>query len=93
MKTLNRVLVAGSLMACLLAASSGTPQASGIKSTGDDHETKPQASAFPLDSLDGLEVQSIKEDGANPVKTKAEVATYRGHHAVRIVNDGGLRAC
>jgi Domain of Unknown Function (DUF1080) len=90
MKILTSILVAGALLACLLAASAGTPQASGIKNAGDDRQAKMQASAFPLDSLDGLEVKSIKEDGADPVKTKADVATYRGRRAVRIVNVDGL---
>jgi hypothetical protein len=92
MKKSKKASIVGSMLACLLAASGATPQASGIKNTGDDHETKTQASTMPLDSPDGLEVQSIREDGVDPVKTKAEVGTYRGRHAVRIVNEDGLTA-
>jgi Domain of Unknown Function (DUF1080) len=90
MKRLQQALVAGSVLACLLGASRRALQASGIKTDGDDHETKMQVSTFSLDSLDGLEVKSVKEDGVDPVKTKADVATYRGRRAVRIVNDDGL---
>jgi hypothetical protein len=49
-------------------------------------------SRIALDSMDGLEVQSIREDGVDPVKTHADVATYRNRRAVRVVNDDGLTA-
>jgi hypothetical protein len=92
MKKLKKASIAGAALACLLAVSGEARQASGVKSVGDDHDSKLQASTIPLDSLDGLEVQSIQEDGVDPVKTKAEVATYRGRRAVRIVNNDGLTA-
>jgi hypothetical protein len=90
MKKSKNASIVTSVLACLLAASGVTPQASGIKNTVDDHQTKMQVSTMPLDSLDGLEVQSVREDGVDSVKTKAEVGTYRGRRAVRIVNDDGL---
>jgi 3-keto-disaccharide hydrolase len=90
MKRSQQALVAGSVLACLISAWGRASQASGIKMDRDGHETKMQVSTFPLDSLDGLEVKSVKEDGMYPVKTKADVATYRGRRAVRIVNDDGL---
>jgi hypothetical protein len=37
-------------------------------------------------------VRSLREDGVDPVKTKADVASYRGRRAVRIVNEDGLTA-
>jgi len=92
MKRLKQALIAGSALACLLSASGRALQASGIKTDGDDGKKTMQGLAFPLDSLDGLEVKSIKEDGVDPVKTKSDVATYRGRRAVRIVNDDGLTA-
>jgi hypothetical protein len=92
MKKSKRASIAGSVLACLLVASEAIPKASGIKNTVDDYETKIQVLAMALDSLDGLEVQSIREDGVDPVKTKAEVRTYRGRRAVRIVNEDGLTA-
>jgi hypothetical protein len=92
MKKSKRVSIVGSALAYLLAASGATPQASGIKNTLDDHENKKQILTMPLDSLDGVEVQSIREDGVDPVKTKAEVGSYRGRRAVRIVNEDGLTA-
>ena len=50
------------------------------------------SSIFPLDSMDGLEVHTITLNGAKPVKTTAEVASYAGRRAARIVNDDGLTA-
>jgi hypothetical protein len=90
MKNSKRGLIAGSVLACLSAVSGAIPQASGAKNSVDDDENRKQILTMPLDSLDGLEVQSIREDGVDPVKTKAEVGTYRGRRAVRIVNEDGL---
>ena len=92
MTKLQRVLVAGPMLAFLIAAGGRTLGASAANNTGDERTNKEQASTLPLNSLDGLEVQSIREDGVDPVKTKADVATYRGRRAVRVVNDDGLTA-
>jgi hypothetical protein len=92
MKTSKQVLMTGALLAFLLAAGSATPRASGVKRAADAGEIKTQPFALPLDSLDGLEVQSIQEDGVDPVKTKSEVSTYRGRRAVHVVNEDGLNA-
>jgi len=54
--------------------------------------SEPSRKILPLDSLDGLEIRRIQEDGVDPVKTTVEVATYRGRRAVRMVNDDGLTA-
>ena len=89
MKRLKQALVAGPVWACLLCASGSALQAAGVKTDGDGREIKMQLSPLALDSLDGLEIKSVKEDGVDPVKTKADVATYRGRRAVRIVNDDG----
>jgi Domain of Unknown Function (DUF1080) len=90
MTKLQKVLVTAPMLAFLLAAGGRTFGASATNSTRDEPTNNEQESTLPLNSLDGLEVQSIKEDGAYPVKTKAEVATYRGRRALRIVNDDGL---
>lgn len=92
MRKLKKALVAGPVLACLLTVNGETLQASGMKNPGDDHEGKMQVSTLSLDSLAGLEVKSVKEDGVDPVKTKADVATYGGRRAMRIVNDDGLTA-
>lgn len=92
MKRLKQALVAGPILAWLVCAGGSALQASGITTDGDDGEIKMQVSTFSLDSLDALEVKSVKEDGVDPVKTKADVATYRGRRAVRVVNDGGRTA-
>jgi hypothetical protein len=92
MTKLRKVLVASTVLASFLAVGRETLQASDTKTTGDDHETKMQVSTLALNSMEGLEVQSIKEDGVDPVKTKVEIATYRGRRALRIVNEDGLTA-
>jgi len=75
------------VLVCLLLA--GSAQTSSTRSPGDDQKTRGQALALPLTSMDGLEVQGISDVGADSVKTQAEVASYRGRRAVKIVNDDG----
>jgi hypothetical protein len=87
MSKLNRLFVVGPAYACLLVASAIAVQASGTWNSGDDHKNKTQVSTFPLDSMDGLEIQGIADKGADPVKIQANVASYRGRFTVRIVND------
>jgi hypothetical protein len=45
-----------------------------------------------LDSLNGLELLGIDEDGADPVGIHARVSNYRGRRALRIVNAEGPSA-
>jgi hypothetical protein len=45
-----------------------------------------------LDSMDGLELRGINEDGADPAGIHAGVSDYRGHRALRIVDDEGPSA-
>jgi hypothetical protein len=92
MAKLQRVLVAGPMLVFLIAAGGRTLGASAANNTVDERTNKEQASTLPLNSLDGLEVQSVREDGVDPVKTKADISTYRGRRAVRVVNDDGLTA-
>lgn len=87
-----QILVAGVALACLLSASGPLRQASGVERDADSRESKTQSFKLPLDSLDRLEVQSVQENGVDPVKTKAELATYRGRRAVHVVNIDGLAA-
>ena len=79
------VFIAASVLACLLAVSGKTLLGSGVNNFGDDHKTNLQVS-LPLNSMDGLDVQGISELGAEPVKMQADVASYRGRRAVRIVD-------
>jgi hypothetical protein len=92
MTKLQRVLVAGPMLAFLIAAGGPIVGDSSANNTRDERANKERASTLPLNSLAGLEVQSIREDGVDPVKTKADVATYRGRRAVRVVNGDGLTA-
>jgi hypothetical protein len=79
MKRRVRALVAGLTLACLPIVSALESPKSGLRT-------------IALDSMDGLEVQSIREDGVDPVKTHADVATYRNRRALRVVNEDGLTA-
>ena len=63
-----------------------------IPSSAADKAVASPVATFPLDSMDGLEIQSITLNGAKPVKTMAEVASYAGRRVVRMVNDDGLTA-
>ncbi len=80
MSTLKQPFVVLPLFACLLA--------SGARNIGD-HKDTAQGSTLPLDSMNGLEVQGITNAGADPVKIEANVASYRGRRAVRIINNDG----
>jgi Domain of Unknown Function (DUF1080) len=83
-------LVAIAVLACLLVA--GGLQVSRAKNLGDSHKAGIQGATLPLNSLDGLELQGINEPGAEPVKIRGEVASYRGRRSVRIVNIEGQSA-
>lgn len=49
--------------------------------------SRPNSRVLALDSLDGLEVRAVSEKGLDATKVTAEVATYRGRRAVRLLND------
>jgi hypothetical protein len=76
------------ILACVLVA--GGVQVFAAKSLPDDRQTKTQDSTLSLDSMDGLELQGINDPGAEPVKIQANIATYRGRRALRIVNFEGV---
>jgi hypothetical protein len=83
----THLLSALPVLACLLLA--GRAQTTNARSSGDDQKARGQALALPLTSMDGLEVLGISDAGADPVKTQAAVASYRGRRAIKIVNDDG----
>jgi hypothetical protein len=89
MDGLKQRLVAVTVLACVLAAGAKSVQAFGAKTSGDDHKTRMQVLALPLNSMDGLEVQGTSDVGADPVKIQTAVTSYRGRRAVQIVNDDG----
>jgi hypothetical protein len=84
-----RAVAAFQLLACILVIGPRSQQESGITHSGADRESKTQTLTLPLDSMDGLELQGMSEASAVPVKIQANVASYRGRRAVRIVNDDG----
>src|SRR5690349_1141037 len=43
--------------------------------------------AMALDSLDGLEIKALSGVGAEPVKVKADISTYKGRRALHMLND------
>jgi hypothetical protein len=82
----TQVWTAAPLFACLLLAGGKRVHAFGPGKSGDDPKSKTQSLKLSLESMDGLEVQGIKDESAEPVKFEAAVASYRGRRAVRIVN-------
>jgi hypothetical protein len=80
---LKKTLIACSL-SVLLVAVGWTLRASSTNNPGDGRGAKSET--LPLDSMVGLEVRSIKEDGTIAEKTKVELVSYRGRRAMRVVN-------
>jgi hypothetical protein len=76
-------------VAVLLAVGGAAMHASGVRNLGDDSKSKTQGLTLSLESMDGLEVQGINDEGGEPVKFGAAVASYRGRRAVHIVNIEG----
>jgi hypothetical protein len=83
-------MLTGSMLALLIVAGGRPLGASNTNGTGEESSAKTET--LPLDSLEGLDVQSIREDGVDPVKTKTDVVTYRGRRAVHVINIDGLTA-
>ncbi len=92
MKTRKRILGLGPVLAGLLAVSGTSLHASGIHSSESDQGSKTRVLMMPLDSMDGLEVRSIRENGLEPVKTTADIVAFQGRRALRIINDPGVTA-
>ena len=84
-----RAITAFQLLACILVVGVKSQQESGTTNSGADRESKTQTLSAPLDSMDELEVQCIPDSSGEEVKIQANVASYRGRRAVRIVNDDG----
>lgn len=82
----RKVWIAAPLSACLLIAGGKNLHASGAGNLSDDAKSKTQGLKLSLESMDGLEVQGINDESAEPVKFEAAAASYRGRRALRIVN-------
>ena len=87
MDGLTQRLVTATVLVSVLVT--GGAQLSLAKNLGDGRNTRMEGSTLPLNSMVGLELQGISEPGADPVQIQANVVTYRGRRAVRIVNDDG----
>ena len=48
--------------------------------------------SLALDSLDGVEIRAVPEEGTNPTQVKADVATYGGRRALHMLNDDSAMA-
>jgi len=76
-------MTAAALMVCI--------HLTGMRAGEANAETpaKPQATvqSLSLDSLDGLEIKGVSETGAEPVKVKADIASYKGRRALHMLND------
>jgi len=82
--------IASPLLACLLVVSVEAQAAPRSKNFRAEPEIATQALTMPLDSMDGLEVKNIRENAEDLATTKAEIASYQGRRALRLVNDRGL---
>jgi hypothetical protein len=67
--------IAAALVVCAAVVNVGTAAA------------QSQARSMALDSLDGFEIKAPAEKGAEPVKVKADLATYKGRRALHMLND------
>lgn len=47
-------------------------------------------STIPLDSLAGLDVQVFRENGLDPTRVTSDIGTYRGRHALHLINDDSV---
>lgn len=89
MKTPPCIRVAGfslSLLfhgSCLILASSG-------KGRPASRTVDERSAAFPLDSLDGLDIHAVREKGLVPVKVTHDVAASRGRRALHLLNDDSV---
>jgi hypothetical protein len=83
MKTSKGFIVVLSVFVVVNSPVSRTP--GGQTDASNSNATSP--SAMALDSLDGLEIRTVRDNGPNSVKVKADVGTYKGRRAVRMLND------
>jgi hypothetical protein len=84
-----RAIAAFPSLACMLVIGARSERESGTTHSGGNRESETQTLAVPLDSMDALELWGKSETSAVPVKVQADVASYRGRRAVRIVNHDG----
>lgn len=90
MNLVKGVGIAIATFACLLGSPAGSRLASGQTEPTKKHADKTPVAKYALDSMDGVDIQTVRENGAEAVKAKSQVAAYRGRRAVRITVDDGL---
>lgn len=83
-KTSTGIWIAGLTLSFFLAASSAAPRSSCV---GTNEKLAGRPSTMALDSLDGLEIQPVRENGPDAPKVKSDIATYRGRRALHLLND------
>jgi hypothetical protein len=87
MTNAKKILIAGLVLPLLLSASGKLLRGSTIWSPPLNSEPKTQVLKMPLNSMGGLEVQSVDTYGPNPVKTKADLSTFQGRRALHVINE------
>ena len=90
MKTSSVIWISSLTLSFFFAANVAAPRACGAQKNAKPN-AKPTMT-MALDSLDGLEIQAMSEKGLDPVKVKADVATYKGRRALHMLNDDSVIA-
>ena len=85
MKSSARILIA--VLALSLSGMSNPRISATLAAQIKPDNSRAATPTITLDSLDGLDVQAAHEEGLDPVKVTAEVATYRGRRGLHILND------
>jgi len=75
------------VLSLLLASGGATSRACAEKHVaGGGGPAKAEGLSMPLDSMEGLDVENVREGDVDAVKTKSEIVTYRGRRALKILN-------
>src|SRR5262245_5054793 len=91
MKTLAAIWISGLSLSVFIVANAAALRPFGARKNANLPNAGPPTT-MALDSLDGLEIQAVREKGLDPVKVKADVATYRGRRALHLLNDDSVMA-
>src|SRR3974390_300629 len=89
MKTRTSIRVVGLSVSLLFIHSSLISVSSG-KTHHPSHFPDGKYATLTLDSLDGLNIHAVHENGLDPVKVSYNVATYRGRRALHLLNDDSV---
>ncbi len=88
MQRTKKALVIGSALFVVLFTNQKSVRAAGAHSA-DEHDANSKAMTVALDSMDGLDLQTVLEEGSEPVKSKSGISNYRGRNALHVTNEDG----